>query len=89
MSTLPENKPRIREFLSRYIRNQDLQDDTDIFASGFVTSLFAMQIVLFLEGEFGITLDSDDLRLDNFRSIDALATLVARKNGVPAAVAGR
>ncbi len=33
MST-DENKEKIRTFLSRYIRNHELQDDEDIFASG-------------------------------------------------------
>lgn len=75
------NKDRIRGFLSQYIQSDALQDDVDIFASGFVTSLFAMQLVLFVEGEFGISLDSDDLKLDNFRSVNALADLVERKNG--------
>ena len=40
---------------------------------------FAMQLVLFIENEFGIKIESDDLNLDNFRSIQALANLVERK----------
>jgi acyl carrier protein len=80
---MEENKAKIRAFLSRHIHNQNLQDDVDIFASGFVNSLFAMQLVLFVEGEFGVQLGNEDLRLDNFRSITALADLVERKsNGV-------
>lgn len=77
---MEENKTKIKTFLSRHIRNQNLQDDVDIFASGFVNSLFAMQLVLFVEGEFGIKLGQEDLRLDNFRSIIALADLVERKS---------
>jgi acyl carrier protein len=76
---MDERKAKIRSFLARYIRNRDLPDDVDIFASGFVTSLFAMQIVLFVEGEFGLRLGSGDLRLDNFRTINALDGFVERK----------
>jgi acyl carrier protein len=76
---MEESRMKIRTFLAQYIRNNELRDDLDIFASGFVNSLFAMQIVLFVEGEFGISLGSDDLKLDNFRSVDALTGLVARK----------
>lgn len=77
---MENEKARIREFLSKFIRNNDLQDDTDIFATGFVNSLFAMQLVLFVESQFGIRVERQDLKLDNFRSINALAHLVERKS---------
>ncbi|HEX5598096.1 MAG TPA: phosphopantetheine-binding protein [Micromonosporaceae bacterium] len=48
----------------------------DIFALGFVNSLFAMELVLFLENTFGFTVPSEALRLDNFRSVQAMASLV-------------
>lgn len=76
---MENEKAKIREFLSKFIRNNDLQDDTDIFATGFVNSLFAMQLVLFVESQFGIRVERQDLKLDNFRSINALANLVERK----------
>jgi acyl carrier protein len=40
-----------------------------------------MQLVQFVETTFGITVESDDLDIDNFRSIDAIAALVERKQG--------
>lgn len=76
---MEETKVKIREFLGQHIKSSQLTDDTDIFATGLVTSLFAMQIVLFVEGTFGIMLDSDDLMLDNFRTVNALTDLVSRK----------
>ena len=72
---------KIRQFLSRYFRNHDLRDDEDMFASGFVNSLFAMQLVQFVEKEFSLTVEAEDLDLDNFRSIRAISNLVARKRG--------
>jgi methoxymalonate biosynthesis acyl carrier protein len=74
-----QSKARIREFVQRFFRGHDLTDQEDIFASGFVNSMFAMQLVQFVEGDFGITVESEDLELDNFRSIDAIAALVGRK----------
>ncbi|HEX2078623.1 MAG TPA: phosphopantetheine-binding protein [Longimicrobium sp.] len=74
-------KQQIREFVSRFFRGHDLQDGEDIFATGFVNSMFAMQLVNFVEQTFGITVESDDLEIDNFRSIDAIAALVERKQG--------
>jgi len=77
-----EDKTKIKDFLSQTIKNYDLQDDEDIFAKGLVNSLFAMQLVMFVEQEFGVSVDNEDLELDNFRSINALLQFVTRKKGV-------
>ena len=78
-------RQRLREFVGRFFRGHDLQDAEDIFATGYVNSMFAMQLVQFVEGEFGVAVESEDLDLDNFRSIDALAAFVERKLGAAAA----
>lgn len=76
-----ETQTKIKEFLSRSFRNYDLQPDDDIVALGFVNSLLAMQLVAFVEKEFGVTVADEDLDPDNFRSINAMAQLVERKRG--------
>ncbi|MDK0524608.1 phosphopantetheine-binding protein [Streptomyces sp. ML-6] len=81
MST--DNRTRIAEYLSRFFPVQDLKDDDDIFELGFVSSMFAMQLVSFVEHEFGITVENEDLELEYFRSIGALDAFVARKLSVP------
>jgi acyl carrier protein len=75
---------RLREFTSRFFRGHDLRDDEDIFAAGFVNSLFALQLVQFVETEFGITVENEDLDIDNFRTFSAIAALVERKRGLTA-----
>lgn len=75
-------KAKIRQFLSRFFRKHELQDDEDIFSLGFVNSLFAMQLVMFLEKEFRIRVDNKDLDIDNFRSIHKIVELIERKAGV-------
>jgi len=74
-----ETKSAIRDFLKGSFNNYELEDDEDIFALGFVNSLFAMQLVLFAEKNFQITVNNEDLEIDNFRTINALANLVERK----------
>jgi methoxymalonate biosynthesis acyl carrier protein len=81
-----EIKDKIKTFLSRFIRNHDVAYDEDIFASGFINSLFAMQLVMFVEKEFEITVDNEDLEIENFSTIAALASLVERKSQVLASV---
>ncbi|HXO41273.1 MAG TPA: acyl carrier protein [Thermoanaerobaculia bacterium] len=76
---------RIKTFLSRFFRQHDLQPGEDIFALGFVNSLLAMQLVTFVEKQFGITVEEEDLDLDNFRSLAAMDALVERKRATAAA----
>lgn len=76
-----DTRELIRQYLSRHFGNRQVGDDDDIFALGFVTSLFAMQLVMFVEKEFGIEVASEDLEIEHFRSISALSSLVDRKKG--------
>lgn len=76
---MDDTQSKVKEFLSRYFKSHDLQPEEDIFALGFVNSLLAMQLVAFVEKEFGIAVEDADLDLDNFRSIRAISDLVTRK----------
>lgn len=69
----------LRDFLARSFKGHSLADDEDMFALGFVNSLFAMQLVAFIEKEFDIEIANEDLDMDNFRSIRAILDLVGRK----------
>lgn len=80
-----EIKAKIRAYLAGYIKDYDLQDDDDFFALGFVNSLFAMQLVLFVEKEFAIALDGTDMHFDNFKTVNAITDIVARKTAASSA----
>ena len=75
-------KDKIKKFLSQFFGNHDLQDDEDIFALGFVNSMFAMQLVLFIEKQFEMTIENEDLEFANFRSINSMVSLLERKTTV-------
>lgn len=76
---MERHKQVLKTFLGKYFRHRELGDDDDIFASGAVTSLFAMQLVLFLESKFSLTIENEDLEIDNFRTVTALCRLIERK----------
>lgn len=86
MSTSSESvqdiKTRTKNFLFRFVRKRNLADSDDFFASGMVNSLFAMQLVLFVEKEFGIKVQSEDLDLKNFRTVDAISGFVEKKRAL-------
>ncbi|ADL53614.1 acyl carrier protein [Clostridium cellulovorans] len=72
-------KEKIKAFLGRYFRGHELADDENIFELGFVNSLFAMQLVMFVEKEFGLQIGNEDLDFDNFKSINSICTLIESK----------
>ena len=76
---MDERRAKIRSFLGKYFRHREVADDEDIFALGFVNSLLAMQLVSFIEKEFSVTIEDEDLDLNNFRTVQAMSALVERK----------
>jgi methoxymalonate biosynthesis acyl carrier protein len=70
-------RDQLLAFLSRHTK-RPVTADLDLFASGLVSSLFALQLVVHLEGTFGVTVEGPDLTLANFRTVDAMCALVRR-----------
>ncbi|MFD8783564.1 acyl carrier protein [Kitasatospora sp. NPDC059599] len=52
--------------------------ETDLFASGAVTSLFSLELVVHVETAYGVAVGGADLTLDNFRTVRAMTALVGR-----------
>ncbi|MFF2077421.1 acyl carrier protein [Kitasatospora sp. NPDC058162] len=71
-------------FLTERIKTE-VQTDQDLFASGVVSSMFAMQLVVHLEDAYDIAIVGGDLKLDNFRTVVGMADLVLRLKGDPEA----
>jgi methoxymalonate biosynthesis acyl carrier protein len=80
---IAENETEIRTSVKKFIFASTsipgLDDDDNLFESGIVNSLFAIQLMTFLEKTFGIEVTMDDLDIDNFKSIAACASFVSRK----------
>ncbi|MEY2502861.1 MAG: hypothetical protein QOI07_3195 [Verrucomicrobiota bacterium] len=71
-------KTRVRHYFTKAV-GEDIADEDDIFALGVVNSLFAMQLVNFVEKEFSITAERADLVINNFCSITAMTNFVLEK----------
>ena len=72
-------KEQIHAFVSGRYPQAEISAQQDIFALGFVNSLFAMELVMFIEKTFAITIPNDELKIDNFRTVDSMAELVGRQ----------
>lgn len=76
----------ILDFVRDRFPHVEIDASQDIFELGFVNSLFAMELVMFVEKTFLVTIPNGELRIDNFRSADTMAGLVVRLT--PPAVVG-
>lgn len=52
----------------------------NIFELGFVNSLFAMKLVTFIESEFQMTIESDEMDISNFNTIDNIVNFIQSKS---------
>jgi methoxymalonate biosynthesis acyl carrier protein len=72
-------RQKTKAFMAVHFKTHSFGDDEDIFSLGFVNSLFAMQLVMFVEKEFQLKVQDDDLLIDNFRTVNAVLDLVQRR----------
>jgi len=71
----------VRRFILRSVNVAELRDDDDLFELGIANSLFAIQLMTFIEKTFALQVETDDLDIDNFRSLGAATAFVMKKSG--------
>ena len=77
---------QVREQIRSYIRDSillgcdaDLTDSGSLIDAGVIDSTGAIELVAFLESNFGIEIADEELTPDNLDSIDRITALVDRK----------
>lgn len=72
---------RIRAFVEEnflYMRpDMELANDESLMGKGVVDSMGVMEMIEFLEEEFGVVVDDDDITEENLGTIDRIAEYVA------------
>jgi len=78
-----EPKDKIREFITRNLTVFDeeieFSDSDNIFQMGLVNSLYVMKLLHYVESEFDIVVENEDMDIKHFSSVDSIARLIARK----------
>lgn len=69
---------KISAFIAHRFPRALINESDDIFSLGFINSLFAMELVMFIEKDFGITIPNDELVIDNFRTVTRMTDLVRK-----------
>lgn len=79
MEKIIDCRQEVREYIVHHARLDELDDDTDIFEAGIVNSLFAIQLMTWLEKKFCFKITIDDLDMNHFRSVGSITQFVERK----------
>lgn len=78
-----DSKKQIREFLAENFlfssNGFQLDDDASFLEEEVVDSTGIMELVLFVEDTFGVTVDDGEIVPDNFDSVNQLAAYLERK----------
>lgn len=73
----PEIERALLAFLDERIKTS-VAPDQDLFGSGLVSSMFAMELVVHLEEVYDVAIVGSELKLDNFRTVQRMTELVLR-----------
>ena len=78
-----EINEKIRAYIMKNLivfeEDVEFSDSDNIFKMGFVNSLFAMKLLNFVESEFKITVENDEINIENFSSVDKINHLITSK----------
>ncbi len=83
MTTIPD---RVRQFIfdNFYVDAAAVGDDTSLLAEGIVDSTGMLELVAFIEGEYGIRVEDKDLIPANLETLARIDGFVSRKRGARA-----
>ncbi len=81
-----ETKALIRRFIADNLMFSSngfgLSDDDSLLEEGAVDSLGVMELVMFVEEEFGLQVADEEVTPEHFDSVDRLASYIERKRSV-------
>jgi D-alanine--poly(phosphoribitol) ligase subunit 2 len=80
MNALTPLQSRLLKYFLERVHIEVPSVDTDLFEAGALDSLAFVDLLLYMEQEFGIKVSFDDLELDNFRSINKIAEFLANRD---------
>jgi acyl carrier protein len=79
---MSETRDKIRAFVMEnflFGNDQDLNDDTSFLDEGIIDSTGILELVSFLEEEFGISLEDEEILPENLDSIKNVVAYLERK----------
>ncbi len=69
-------KNKVMDFVKRYAKVTEINEDENIFEMGFINSLFSVQLILFIENEFNISVKNEDLGTNKFNTLNSICNYI-------------
>ena len=71
----------LREFLASELRRDvaAVADDESLLEAGIIDSLSMLQLVSFIERQYGLVVSEDEMMPENFDTVDAMAAFIASR----------
>ncbi|MBM4782528.1 MAG: acyl carrier protein [Archangiaceae bacterium] len=77
-------KEKVRQFIISNFYVADpatLKDDASLLDAGIVDSTGVLEVITFIEGEFGITVDDAEMVPENLDAVNHIVAFVQKKKG--------
>lgn len=77
-------KEQVRSFITSNFYVADptaLQDEASLLDRGIIDSTGVLEVIFFIEENFGITVEDSEMLPDNLDSIERIANFIASKTG--------
>ena len=59
---------------------RQVDETTNLLAEGVIDSIKLLRLVSFIEETYGITVPDEDMTVDNFHSLETIASFIARQS---------
>lgn len=74
-----EIRNKVRAFFGSELQKKEIGDEDSLLLAGIIDSLRMLDLITYLESEFGVEIDDEELMPDNFDSIDAIVAFLHEK----------
>lgn len=83
MTDAPHLEQKVKQFImSEFLRDEDpgsLSSTTPLISTGVLDSIATLQLVTFLEQEFGISIEAHEADAENLDTLERICKLVVAK----------
>ena len=66
------------EFITKFTNASKIDREENLFENGNFSSIFFMQLVLYVEREFGISIDNNVIGTDEFNSVSSICAYIEK-----------
>jgi acyl carrier protein len=81
MENIIQTREKVRQFIQEtsYVDKDQISNDSLIFVQGIMDSMGFISIIDFIEENFSVTANDNELIESNFESINAISDFIIRK----------